>query len=1671
MKTVEPEAAPPVRAPERAPAAEAVHAPPLATAAAAGAGLPTGAAALMRMQRTVGNAHVQRMLAQRSGAGPADPGVAASIADARGGGAGLGDGVRGEMESAFGADFRGVRVHTDARADTLSRALGARAFATGSDLFFRSGEFAPSSPGGRKLLAHELTHVVQQGGTAPAVQRELEVGDPDAPQEREAERAAEAVAAGVAASASPGGGTETVRRVPAPAAGAAAAPADAPVLAAGQNFAWVGPANAPELVLRRAWLLSMQVPRGMAEIEGPRFPGVVTPVISGLVDHFTWAAPNRAAIMARATGVKIEIPRDQWAREEITVRLGRTIYQVVGLPPNAPVQVFSREGGYEVYADLNTLFPAGATPDQMEQASPAIAERIVARLEEVASTRVRADQRPDALLRIAAWLPRSRQVAVLPLPEARLRILFGEAAWAEVLERREPGEGGAAIQVPGGGFVPPPGLTAAQTARLSIILHALFGTSTGPPTGPAREMTERDARTLLDIDAAPNRQAIIDAVRSARGGAGVYGGTMSVAEIVETAVAQDERRRAAADLGHTFEPPSDNAVPPVVMRPVRGRIVNRSGELVPRMRGNFEFELADAVDWLRVPHVRIQWYAVRRRPNGVVERVRSEVTSYIEVRSDSIINDRVFSVTFAEVGDYEIHAFVNHNFYLPAHFTIPVGVRTESERIRELEERSGAAGFGHAGPAQSYRFGDVRAQDVTTGVVLSPLLGAIPLGVYNLFADDYATGTRAEGELSDEAFGTPGGSVALARRELQSQIAEIDRLIAEYTAQGADRNADIIQWARERRARLSATQARLRSAQEATGTHPVMVQGHYVPRRAGMTSSPLRLAAWFTWTPGSEGSPGRYRAHLMDTTELVSTEHTHFVEQGTDFGRVMEALYFSLGRAYPPGTLTFSHQVFEGTTPTRRFVRLERVTDTLLGDVREVAFSEPASLVVNIGAAILTCFPPTAPVGIGISIAYNAANTALTFADAARSDTLRATNYVDVGMVALDALPLLGRGARVLRAGGVAYRAVNAAQYAGMVYAFTEGTYQQIEGLRDGQVSELARLQDRIRAMNPSDPALPGLRRDAEALRATIRSAAAEMFVTAAATQGITLLTQHAATRLAAHHLDAGQPAGPGHPAPRPGEEGAAPRPGEELPGIDRAPGAAVRDTRTRPGHDAALASLLPDDMRGRVTVHRGPPPEAHEVRVHYETDSLGLITDVYVRAGPSATPQAVAMHARTVRLMEGYRGFSGAARILWARLRALVSRRGSVTPGSALWEATLEVEKLPRIIAERARQLQESGFDPEVQRDLQADLEHLQRELERHRATVEQGIEEIGEGFVAATVPRSNAAAIKAGRPPLVGADAAPGHYYYEAAPGRFELRQYASSNDPPKRVEYDTATGRWRVVDRPARVRSFSEFIEAQQGTYGTSATPGTHAALEGVLGRRFGSGDTDNAGIAVARRWGATLEALHAGAGGGAAGDAVVGTLLDRMGATVTERRYGDFRRDVRAAVVSQALSQPHPAGAPDRRILRLRELMDTVPDPRTQGEIFTQFRERLAAEAGSPIDYMAPRRPASVDLPGGRHADGNATITRQAPGGPPPGEYLMEDKSGANAYRSEQSAFYSSQLAAGNGTVTTLDGRTFQGIIYVFDNEPAARSVLAEIQTRHPNIRVATFDPQGGFRWLR
>ncbi len=90
----------------------------------------------------------------------------------RTGGQSLQPEIQAKMGQAMGADFSGVKVHTDATSDGLSQSIQAKAFTTGQDVFFKRGEYNPSSRGGQELIAHELTHVVQQNGSS--VQRQVQ---------------------------------------------------------------------------------------------------------------------------------------------------------------------------------------------------------------------------------------------------------------------------------------------------------------------------------------------------------------------------------------------------------------------------------------------------------------------------------------------------------------------------------------------------------------------------------------------------------------------------------------------------------------------------------------------------------------------------------------------------------------------------------------------------------------------------------------------------------------------------------------------------------------------------------------------------------------------------------------------------------------------------------------------------------------------------------------------------------------------------------------------------------------------------------------------------------------------------------------------------------------------------------------------------------------------------------------------------------------------------------------------------------------------------------------------------------------------------------------------------------------------------------------------------------
>ena len=105
---------------------------------------------------------VQRQSSSGEGAGAAPPIVSEVLSS--GGGQPLDAGTQQFMESRFGRDFSEVRVHADGRAVESAAAIQARAYTNGQEVVVGKGEFHPETEAGRRLLAHELTHVVQQGG-------------------------------------------------------------------------------------------------------------------------------------------------------------------------------------------------------------------------------------------------------------------------------------------------------------------------------------------------------------------------------------------------------------------------------------------------------------------------------------------------------------------------------------------------------------------------------------------------------------------------------------------------------------------------------------------------------------------------------------------------------------------------------------------------------------------------------------------------------------------------------------------------------------------------------------------------------------------------------------------------------------------------------------------------------------------------------------------------------------------------------------------------------------------------------------------------------------------------------------------------------------------------------------------------------------------------------------------------------------------------------------------------------------------------------------------------------------------------------------------------------------------------------------------------------------------
>jgi hypothetical protein len=154
---------------------------------------------------------------------------------------------------------------------------------------------------------------------------------------------------------------------------------------------------------------------------------------------------------------------------------------------------------------------------------------------------------------------------------------------------------------------------------------------------------------------------------------------------------------------------------------------------------------------------------------------------------------------------------------------------------------------------------------------------------------------------------------------------------------------------------------------------------------------------------------------------------------------------------------------------------------------------------------------------------------------------------------------------------------------------------------------------------------------------------------------------------------------------------------------------------------------------QSKVPIHVDSNLPGNTVRVHYDIDpKTGLVNNIHMRTGPTASAADIQLHAKTVQLIQKYSGFSGRARILRDKLQSWITKNGKSSVGSRAWEAKLEVEKLSRITDSKLDSLSKNNIDANTQARLQADINNLQQQLAKHQKALDEVDTSPGKGYVA---------------------------------------------------------------------------------------------------------------------------------------------------------------------------------------------------------------------------------------------------------------------------------------------------------------------------------------------------
>ncbi len=1027
-----------------------------------------------------------------SDGGEASKSVENSLYQSKGGGFGMDKSTKAQMESAFNSDFSEVKIHTDSSAIGMNQQLRAKAFTHQNDIYFNSGNYDTTSTDGKKLLAHELTHVVQQTGQ---INKEGEK-----PKYNSNKKVSSLFIYQI---------HDHI---------------DKSITTTFNVMFSDGSTNSFQLYWDVALGEIIDINKSY-EIEGG---GGLGHIISSKQDSRQFSlillTNNNKIKSTELDGVSSEIPAIQVNIDDMRIinnALEKSKFPLKvdyieiddtadasgkGLPAPSPVsekpilsftlpdwfKELKEKINAKIDLDKKTLkdftnFPEkiyyyGSDKVQNKRGKDAWTIEVEKANKEAYYTILKKqyDDVGDKDVFV------NKTVAILYDKVGLMLTNAGFDNLKEVFEIDGTGAGKNKFKKDGSEEKANPmsGLKKEQIEKLKELFKLLAG-ETDPnkkPETPPIPLSSNDIKALLALADDPNKEKIIELLK-AKSVNGKTTSSKTLEELIATAKILEAYKRFGIKNDGKGE-----KIDPIVNRPVQGKITQADPLIVASKGVSFGFETKNMTDALRIPWVYIRWnaYTDSKKNDEKSPAPKDWKTDnwnhYIENQEQGLMNNKHFKTEFPAEGIYTVEAIVEHNYFLPNIFRTSVKVLDEKKVLIEKEDKV-YKGFLESGTTKDDDFGQL----------------------------SYGKGTVTTGKL-DKNF--KGVSTEEQLKIIDAEIKKYDDIITEYKKRGGAEGEAMVEWGEKYKAKLQTNRDKIAKTAEDKEQKLVACRGTYVSRTEGVKTADLKLTCfvkkgtkYFPPSGINEFEEGTYEdgfhVTLHDSTQLYENDNYEFTEFASTSEAAMKAIFTRHSEAYPDGFISVAFQKYDDKTndKTDDYIKYTRITDTIGKKIKKVAFSTPVNIAVNVISVILTVFPPTAGIGLGLGITYNSLQTVSEMQELADKGTLTGTKVTTgCGSMLLDILPVVGsfsRTAKLVKIGTKTYYLVKGADLAANGLLVYETGIEQVEKLRTDYFLKIAELDEQIAELkdaNPSNPEIDDLMKKRQGLMDGGRDATFKVF-------------------------------------------------------------------------------------------------------------------------------------------------------------------------------------------------------------------------------------------------------------------------------------------------------------------------------------------------------------------------------------------------------------------------------------------------------------------------------------------------------------------------------------------------------------------------------------------------